>query len=143
MLVSKTSDRGSNPRGPAKFMSIQISFKELSNNTKTYDVVTDNKVVIGSCQFRLVPKKSDILPIGFESHIYYEIDPEYQNKGYASITLGLLLNEARKEKLNEVILTVKKDNLPSQKVITKNGGKLLDTQLAGNGTIYHKYKITL
>jgi predicted acetyltransferase len=84
-----------------------------------------------------------MMPEGFESHIYYEIDPEYQKKGYASGALRLLLDEARRIGLSEVILNVSDENIPSQRVAEKNGGELIEKKPAQNGEIFRKYIIFL
>ena len=48
--------------------------------------------------------------------------PWKRGRGYATRALALLLPEARKEGLTWVDLTTDADNIPSQKVITNNGG---------------------
>ena len=44
--------------------------------------------------------------------------------GYGSKILELALKEAKKLKLEKVLLTCDRDNLASQKIIEKNGGQL-------------------
>jgi predicted acetyltransferase len=83
-----------------------------------------------------------MLPENFASHIYYEIRPEYRNKGYGMKILELGLEEARKIGLKEVILTTKKDNLASKKIIETNGGLLADECMTSEG-LYLKYVINL
>jgi predicted acetyltransferase len=65
------------------------------------------------------------LPAHCLGHIGYAIVPWKRRRGYATRALALLLPEARKEGLDHVELTTDVDNLPSQKVITANGGALV------------------
>ncbi len=57
--------------------------------------------------------------------------PWKRRRGYATRALALLLPEVRKEGLAYVELTTDPDNLPSQKVITANGGVLVERFKAG------------
>lgn len=57
-------------------------------------------------------------------HIGYQVSKLYRNKGYATQILQLALIEARKIGLEKVLLTTYPNNIPSQKVILKNGGVL-------------------
>jgi len=67
----------------------------------------------GSINFRWQPG-TEALPPTCLGHI-----------GYATRALAMMLPEARKEGLAYVELTADLDNLPSQKVITNNGGVLV------------------
>jgi predicted acetyltransferase len=78
----------------------------------------------GSISFRWQPGTS-ALPSYVLGHIGYSVVPWKQRCGYATQALALLLPEARKEGLSYVELTTDVDNLPSQKVITNNGGVLV------------------
>jgi len=75
----------------------------------------------GSISFRWQPGTS-ALPAHCLGHIGYSVVPWKQRRGHATRALALLLPEARKEGLDYVELTTDVDNLPSQKVITANGG---------------------
>ncbi len=110
--------------------------------TETFTIMFGGQKV-GECQLRHRPRKSDNLPDGFENHIYYEIDPEFQGKGYAKEALRLILDEARKIHLAEVILSVAETNIPSQKVMESQGAELLEKAQAKDGTWQRKYKIIL
>ena len=59
-------------------------------------------------------------------HIGYGVVSSKRGRGYATRALALLLPEVRKEGLPYVELTTDTDNLPSQKVITANGGTLVE-----------------
>ena len=98
---------------------------------------------VGMCQLRHVPSKSEKMPAGFENQIYYEVDELHQNKGYATGALSHLLDEARKIGLKNVIVAAAESNPASQRVIEKNGGKLVDTKPDRDGTLQRKYIIAL
>lgn len=78
----------------------------------------------GSINFRWQPGTT-ALPPHCLGHIGYAVVPWKRGRGYASRALALLLPEARQEGLAYVELTTDLDNLPSQKVITANGGVLV------------------
>jgi predicted acetyltransferase len=78
----------------------------------------------GSLNFRWQLGTS-ALPPHCLGHIGYSVVPWKQRRGCATRALALLLPEARREGLDYVELTTDPDNLPSQKVITANGGVLV------------------
>ena len=78
----------------------------------------------GSIGFRWQPGTS-ALPAYCLGHIGYSVVPWKRRRGHATRALALLLPEVRKEGLDYVELTADPDNLPSQKVITANGGVLV------------------
>lgn len=88
----------------------------------------------GSVNFRWQPGTSD-LPKYVLGHLGYAVVPWKQRRGYATQALALMLPEARKLGLKQVDLTTDFDNLPSQKVITANGGYLVErfTKMASHG----------
>lgn len=57
-------------------------------------------------------------------HIGYNTRLSQRGKGYATAALALVLEEARRQGLPRVMLTVEGDNPASVRVIEKNGGKL-------------------
>jgi predicted acetyltransferase len=112
------------------------------NGNREYNILADNKEV-GFCQLRLIPSKSSEMPKSFENHIYYEVNPEQRGQGYATQALALLLAEAKKSNLQEVILVVATANIASQKVVLKNGGKVIAVTKGMSGAEYQKYSINL
>jgi predicted acetyltransferase len=66
------------------------------------------------------------LPSHVLGHIGYTVVPGKRGRGYATEGLRLLLVDARAEGLPYVELTTDPDNIASQKVITKNGGMLVE-----------------
>lgn len=59
-------------------------------------------------------------------NIGYAISRAYRGKGYGSELLRLLLKEAKRLGVNEIILTIDKVNIASKSVCEKNGGILFD-----------------
>jgi predicted acetyltransferase len=78
----------------------------------------------GSIGFRWRPGTED-LPAHVLGHIGYAVTPWKQGRGYATAALAGLLPDAKARGLAYVELTTDPDNVPSQKVITANGGRLL------------------
>ena len=66
------------------------------------------------------------LPPHCLGHIGYAVVPWKQGRGYAKQALSLLLPEAKAEGLPFVEITTDPENLASQRVITANGGTLVE-----------------
>lgn len=99
----------------------------------------------GHIGFRWQPGTPELPPYCL-GHIGYAVVPAKRGRGYATRALGLLLPEARKEGLTYVELTTDVDNLPSQKVITNNGGTLVERFNAGpiyGGKDHLRWRIAL
>ena len=79
----------------------------------------------GSIGFRWQPGTT-ALPPHCLGHIGYAVVPWKQGQGYATLALALLLPEVKAEGLPYVELTTDPDNLASQRVITANGGVLVE-----------------
>ena len=79
----------------------------------------------GSIQLRWQNGTSE-LPPHVLGHIGYAVVPWKHRLGYATRALGLLLPEARAVGLDYVEITTDTDNLSSQKVVTANGGVLVE-----------------
>ena len=62
----------------------------------------------------------------FGGHIGYNIRPSERGKGYGTEMLYLALFKCEELGLSDVMITCKKDNIASAKVIEANGGKLHD-----------------
>lgn len=61
-----------------------------------------------------------LLQVG--GHCGYSIRPKERGKGYGSVLLGLLIEEARNLNMNRLLLTIQNQNIASTKVALKNGG---------------------
>ena len=79
----------------------------------------------GQVNFRWQPGTST-LPPHVLGHVGYAVVPWKQRRGYATRALALMLPECKREGLDYIELTTDPDNLPSQKVITSNGGTLVE-----------------
>jgi predicted acetyltransferase len=79
----------------------------------------------GLIGFRWKPGTSE-LPVYVLGHIGYTVVAWKQRRGYATAALKLLLPEARAKGLEYVELTTDPDNIPSQRVVTANGGVLIE-----------------
>lgn len=69
---------------------------------------------------------TEALPPYVLGHIGFSVVPWKRRLGYATRALGLLLDDARQEGLRWVELTTKMENVPSQRVIEANGGRLVE-----------------
>ena len=79
----------------------------------------------GSIGLRWQPG-TEALPPYVLGHIGFSVVPWKRRLGYATRALGLLLDDARQEGLRWVELTTKLENVPSQRVIEANGGRLVE-----------------
>ena len=59
-------------------------------------------------------------------HTGHAVVPWKERRGYATLALKLMLEEAKAEGLAYVQITTDEDNRPSQRVIAKNGGVLVE-----------------
>jgi predicted acetyltransferase len=79
----------------------------------------------GSISFRWQKGTAELPPYCL-GHVGYSVVPWKRNMGYATRALDLLLPETREQALPYLELVADADNLPSQKVIEANGGKLIE-----------------
>ena len=124
---------------------IKLHFVETSGvfPTSIYQIMLDGNP-IGECQVRHRPSKHENLPTGFESHIFYEINSEFRGHGYAKQALQLLLQEAKRFGLDQVIIVADENNLASNAVVrSSGGGVLLEKGEALGGVVYLKYRVSL
>jgi predicted acetyltransferase len=81
--------------------------------------------VAGSIGFRWRPGTTE-LPEHVLGHIGYAVVPWRRGRGYAKAALARMLDEVRPLGLRHVELTADPDNPASQRVITANGGVLVE-----------------
>jgi predicted acetyltransferase len=79
----------------------------------------------GCIGFRWQPGTS-LLPAHVLGHIGYAVVPWKRGLGYATRGLALMLAEVRKERLEYVEITTDLDNVASQRVVTANGGVMVE-----------------
>ena len=92
------------------------------------------------------PKDHGPLPPHVLGHLGYTVVPWKQRRGHATRALALMLPLARSFSLREVQLTTDADNAPSQRVITANGGVLMEAftlPAAFGGTPALRFRIAL
>ena len=84
-----------------------------------YDDSNENKKIVGAIGLRWkeVPKLME-----YGGLIGYSIRPSERGKGYATKMLQLALKEFEKINKEKVLITCKDFNIPSKRVIEKNGG---------------------
>ncbi len=76
-------------------------------------------------------------------HIGYHVAPSKRNKGYGTVLLALTLDKAWQAGLKRVMITCDRNNLPSARVIEKNGGVLLREDKKVRGRDILRYWIGL
>ncbi len=77
-------------------------------------------VGIGKIRHALTPESRE-----FGGNVGYAVASSRRGRGYGKALLGLLLGEARKMELAEILLTVDKGNIASKTVVEANGGILV------------------
>jgi predicted acetyltransferase len=75
----------------------------------------------------------------YGGNIGYYIRPSERKKGYGTKILELALKKAKKIGLNKVLITCSDNNIASQKIIEKNGGKLRNKVETKDGLIRRYY----
>ena len=86
----------------------------------------DEEGFAGSIGLRWMPAGA-ALPPHVLGHIGYTVVPWKRRRGYAARALAQMLPLARERGLAHVEITTDPDNLASQRVITANGGVLLES----------------
>ena len=92
--------------------------------TYRYDIkLYGEDVTVGYVDLRV----GDSEYLFYMGHIGYRIEEEYRGHHYAEKAVRLVLNQARKEKMETVIITCSPENIASYKTITNLKAKLLGT----------------
>ena len=94
------------------------------SSTTSYFVIDKNDRLIGAASLRHYLTTEGLNSWG---HIGYGVRPSERKKGYATIILRLMLDEARRKKIYQVLIGVHDSNTGSWKTVEKCGGVLENT----------------
>ena len=86
--------------------------------TDTYFAVNEEDIIVGIIDLRHT--LNDFLK-NF-GNCGYSVRPSYRKRGYATEMLRQILEVAKEAGMKELQLSVERDNIPSIKTITRNGG---------------------
>jgi len=78
----------------------------------------------------------------YSGHIGYSIRPSLRGKGYGTEILKLGIEKAKELNIKRLLLTCKKSNIASQKVIERNNG-ILEKEISEEGEPYLVYWINI
>lgn len=107
---------------------------------QTTFVLVDGDQVIGEVRYR--PWLDEPYE-QFNGHAAYNLRPTARGRGAATAGLDLLLDEARRDELSGILLTVEGENPASVRVIETNGGRHLRDAVDGDGEHVAAYWIDL
>lgn len=60
----------------------------------------------------------------YGGHVGYIVRPSERGNGFGTLFLGELIKVAESKEIRRLLITCDEDNIPSRKVIERNGGKL-------------------
>ena len=105
--------------------------------SETYFAVDGNDEIVGIINFRhtITDFYKDL------GHIGYSTRPSKRCQGIATEMLKMVLDKARAQGMQEVLLVCKDSNTPSKKTIIKNGGE--ETRTFGEEEKRCEYRIIL
>ena len=98
--------------------------------SSTFWLVRDNSRVLGCSRLRHY-LAGDLKYEG--GHIGYDIRPSERQKGYGALILKLTLEKARKLGLERVLISCHADNIASQRIIERNGGRFASQIIPSEG----------
>ena len=117
------------------------SWETVSPNwvvTDTFFAVDEQEEIVGMIDLRHT-LNDFLINLG---NCGYSVRPSMRNKGYATEMLRQILEVAKKAGMDELYLSVERNNTPSIKTITKNGG-VYERSFEFEGEKADIYKITL
>ena len=105
-----------------------------------YWLLSENQSLLGEIHIRhrLTPDMEN-----YGGHIGYMVRPDERGKGYGTRMLALALEKAAAMGLERVMITCEPGNIASERVIQRNGGKLIDGPAARGGRVASRYWIEL
>ncbi len=123
---------------------IQLKLKEKMGElpTSVFDLF-DNEKIVGLVQIRHRVSAGIGVPKECASHIYYEIEEKYRNKGYGKEALRLALDYANNLGIKTVVVTCDENNLASKKIIETNGGLYTQSCLCKDGNKLLRYEFNI
>ena len=98
--------------------------------SSTFWLVRDNSRVLGCSRLRHY-LAGDLRYEG--GHIGYDIRPSERRKGHGTLIFRLTLQKARELGLERVLITCHADNIASQQIIEKTGGRFASQIITGQG----------
>ena len=75
----------------------------------------------------------------FGGHIGYKIRPSERRKGYGTLICRLGIEQARRRRIGDILITCDDDNIASWKIIEANGGVLKDKIDNKRGVLTRRY----
>lgn len=113
-----------------------VSYDEFLNICKKYiedETIIDNDFNTTTKRYILYIDNYPVGEVGIRttlndfwinqgSQIFYKIRTDSRGRGYGSLILKLALEEAKKLGFEKVRINCSDDNIPSKKIIVKNGG---------------------
>lgn len=124
---------------------LHLTHKDTSGKlpTLTYELF-DGEAKVGMIQIRHASSHGIHVPEHMDSHIYYEIIPEYRSKGYGKKILTLGLVEAKKIGLEKIYITCMENNIASKNIIESHSAVFIDKAfISQEGEVMFKYSIAL
>lgn len=108
-------------------------FKKICNELIKEETIENEEIHTTTSRFILYDNDKPIGEVGIRttlndfwqnkgSQIYYKIRKSERQKGYGNIILDLVLKEAKRLNFNKIRINCDDNNIPSKKVILKNGG---------------------
>ena len=139
MLLAKSSMDGTGQLRHMDDTSEWLAFNKRFENEETVPehfvraeqfiyIRPKEQTIVGMIQFR---HRLNSLLRNFGGHIGYSIRPSERNKGYARQMLEDCLKICKETGLQKVLITCRKDNEASRRVILANGGEY-------EKTVYHE-----
>lgn len=122
---------------------INLVYKK-TNFANDYDIILNRtNETIGNIWF---DKGEDEKYIYLYGNVGYQIEEEYQNKGFATRSLQLMKEILKEQKIKEMILAIESDNEYSIKTATAVGASLSETRYEKKEDkiekkLIYKYKI--
>jgi predicted acetyltransferase len=130
-----------------------VLIRRLRRNAEGLDL---DEGRVASSTFWLVENQADIIGVSnlrheindalkrIGGHIGYGVRPSRRREGHATEMLRLTLFEARKRRIERVLLTCDRENEPSVKTILNNGGQFDSEEYVDvHGGVIARYWISL